>query len=340
MGSFLMNCFVSKQVIAEGAEVVVFPVHKVQGYHDCNISHGTTKLKVKEEFHSICYANSFWEMLGVKIDAIADDYGKQTITDTPMNRISVTLFYSELFGSAFSIEAGENKYHELAFNFQDLCLKTAPTIYSYLSKKKNLSLAEEMNLISWDEFSNLWTELQEYISENRIFIRHFGSPTVQLGLAICLKDAYDCLKDDNKNNFVNKRLNSNIEEIEKRKEEFKKYKTLNNSTHIITDTFRLDSGENLASSYYTLTYFLIKKKDLKDDTEVTKEILYQFKKDMEPVLEFMQFQSGLNELFIKILPMYGGSQDYDNSIGEQYAKMVKLVAKKAKEFLKKKYKDY
>ena len=52
MGSFLYNCFASKQTIIEGKDVVIIPILKEQGYHDCELFKNDKKLdhKIPQEY--------------------------------------------------------------------------------------------------------------------------------------------------------------------------------------------------------------------------------------------------------------------------------------------------
>ena len=349
MGSFLMNCFVSKQIIPEKAEVVIFPVVKNFGYHELTVSaphDEKNKLKAHQEYSSFCYSNSFWEMTGLKIEAIADDCGRQTLVDNTTNRVSLILFFEQLKDAYVTVP--QKKESLDAFCFSDLCEKQAPTITKLLYKEKHrLHLKKTLAKIPWTEFTKLWEKIQELVFARQVFYKNHQQKPAQLGFTICLKSAYDYLSHKYQKNPASKRFEATITEIAERKTELhniRKKVTKNTKGGKAFDDgeaalfllkFEVD-GESVDHDYRSVEYDFIEEKNWKK-TKLNAKTMQDFKKQLSFLFDFVAFQSGLNDLSIQILPMWGGHQDYQNDSGKAYAKMVNEIAKEMTAFLKKKY---
>jgi hypothetical protein len=338
MGSFLMNCFVSQQVLPEGAKAVVIPIKKQMSYDPCSVSRGKETKSVFGEYSSICYNNSFWSPLGVKIDVLADDYGRQNLVDTPFNRISLMIFFEQILNDTFSTEQGENEYHDLAFNPQALFEEKSPKIHTYITKNKFFKIShKEAKSIPWDEFEELWSKIQELTSENRIFIRDYQGRPCQLQMSLCLKDSYDYLVQKTEPSFQIRRINQKIESFDKELTSYKQFFLSSDPEckNFINRLFEIDSGESISVDYLAYTHDYISDSKFPISPEGASKV----KNNLQELFDFIQFQAGLNQLNLKFLPMSGGSQDYDNDSGTLYAKMVSQVSKLNKIFIKKKYEE-
>lgn len=321
MGSFLMNCFVSKQVIPEDAAVMIIPIVKTQGYHECELvgPKSKTEFKAQDEFNSICYANSFWESKGVVIQGIADDYGQQKIIDNVFNRISIITFFEEVLRRSYNTKEGENQYHELKFSAAELFESEAPTLYKLMMDPKTFKLNQAtVKKVPFEEIEAAWEKLQEMIRENRVFIASYQGKPQQLQLALCLKDSYDFLSGKYDRNHTVRSFENKTKDFDKELEQYKKFFSGSDPEckMFFHNIFRFDSGESFDLNYHSWIYEMTSSTKGKP----TVETLLKLKNSFKDIFQFVSFQSGLNELNIKLLPMYGGSQDYQNESGLIYSK--------------------
>jgi hypothetical protein len=333
MGSFLLNCFVSNQIIPEDSPCVVFPIIKVKGYTHTKLSRRNKDFVSRSEFDSICYANSFWELSGLKIDVIAQDYGRQVLVDSVFNRMSILIFFHYLLEHSYKAEAGENTSHDLEFDFEAICKEFGPQIYQVI-QPSYFEVPKQMEPLPWAEFQTVWEKLQELISENRVYVAGVNkSEPTQLQLAICSKDSYDYLVQEYSQNEVRTKLDEMVINFEEELAFYRQHHKNNDGT-IASEFLKLNDGLPISSRYRSYTWDLIAKIDW-SKTQFTVKTFSELCAAHQPVLEFLQFQSGLNELSIKLGPLYGGSQDYENDGGKKYAKLVTYVCKKTNAFIKK-----
>jgi hypothetical protein len=209
MGSFLVDCFVSKQIVNENAKAVIFPISKHAGYNLCKLSKGNMNTAARNEFDTTCYSSAFWNLRGVKIDVIADDYGKQNLVDTDFNRKSLMVFFKDLIENAYVTALGENECHDLAFDFSTMLKEKGPTILTNIQKNENTP-------VPFKELEDVWSDLQEAVSENRVFVDSCypsGVP-VQLQFAVCLSEAYDYLVNEAKTSRMQKDFNKNVSKLD------------------------------------------------------------------------------------------------------------------------------
>lgn len=334
MGSFLMNCNVSNQVIPEEASVVIVPIFKQFGYSPVEVSRGEASKTALPEFNSFCYANCFWTPVGIKINAKADDYGKQKLLDSPFNRISLMTFFHFILTKTFTAKQGENEYHDLPFCSQTIIKKNGPGIFKALTQDKYFSINQaQIGKIKFSEFQKVWEILQESIRENRVFCSdHQGRPA-QVQLSITLKDAYDYLIANSEESYISKtfarKMSNFTEELDRYKKFFKTSDP--KSERFMGDFFKFETGESSDIDYYEYIRSVL------DKAKPTEETAKKMRKTLSEIFDFAQFQSAMNQLNLKFTPMVGGSQDYWNESGLLYTKMVSAVAKMNKSFIKQKY---
>lgn len=317
MGSFLMKCFVSNQTIRENVDAVYLPILKHVGYNDCKLTKNKTKITVKNEFDSVCYSNSFWELLGVKIDVIADDYGHQNLVDTEFNKSSLNVFFNEVYNRSFKTAKGKNPCHDQAFDFDKTCKAQAPSLYSQFKTKQRL-----IGIVPIKEYQDLWEVLTHAIGKNRVFLKDYKGDPAQLQGALCLRDAYNYLANKHKDDASSKRLAQSLVSFKDH------FKTLNlnqkGATFLIRNLFSFCNSESKSIHYSDYLMDKVAGDEWKKDAPA---FLAQLEKEIADILDFASFQTGINDLYIKILPMSYGGQDYQNKDGLEYAKMVMSVAK-------------
>lgn len=170
MGSFNTACFVTRQTITPGDEVVIIPI--VQSTNNRPITIVNTKtqeeMQVFSSFQSTCYPTGFWQYYGLFIKGTYYDYGRFEISKDPDNVRRLKNLLISLSDDMFLSKRGENKYHDLGMD--------PPSVDESSSDEKVL---EE------------WDTLYDGIFEGRVFTKtYFGNPA-QFSVAVMLKITYD-----------------------------------------------------------------------------------------------------------------------------------------------------
>lgn len=349
MGSFLYDCFASRQTLIEGQEVVIIPIVKESGYNLCELKKGDEVLKVPQEFKSNVYSNCFWNPLGIYFEGIVEDHGRQTLIDTEHNRVAFFIYLEELKKAYHCLE-GDNPYHEKEFNFQKIIDKyrnIKRTFNKVVDKKysriKDITV-DHIEELNWKECLRLWEELSEFVQKNRIFLNNYQGRPHQLQHTVCLSSAFDYIsKDFKKSRFYNKVVDQMNEVLNPSENSYlKEFKpSERHKINSISICHSFPDGENTSSSYlqyqrYVFHYYnLDKLKSFKN-----KNNRDSFIEDMEYVFRFLEFQNRLFYLNIHFSPSIYVGQDYDNSAGNDYLEFVKEINKLNNEFIKEKYDDY
>lgn len=326
MGSFNTACMVSQQVIVPGAEAVILPIHQQATYRPVELVKDNKEISQYGFAHTTCYPTAFWGYSGPIIRGKYYDYGCFEIFNIEENRINMISFFNHLFSDSFITKEGENKCHDVSFNMSSL----------YNPKKE----------YSFEELQDIWNKIWEVSQENRLFVSDYQGHPRNLQFAVMHRAAADYLID-----YVNK-ANSYEDISYEQKTYFKHYiqgqldrmiKVFENKKEL-GDTFsffasqltslsgyRLGEQEGCHISYYYDNWELVmnavddfraKNEDLSKLSDELIETLFDLFKSQ---IDHRYIQVGLNWLNIKLSPMVYASQDYDNSTGKSYAKMIRSV---------------
>lgn len=337
MGSFNTACFVSNQTIGPGQKVYVTALHQSHDFGPVEVTHKYNSGQI--EIYSVLAnkassynSNAFWTPISEFISAEYDDYGRVILDDTPENLRKVRSLIAHLTKACPTVDVGENKYHDVAFN-----LKTKPE----LTEKS-----------TYYDHVAVWNHLWEAVSEQRAFIVR-NSVTSLLGFSIMSQHAGDYmvaelekLTDWDNNSLAMKALlerktNSlisrynNFASVNKDRDlavdfvvSFTSQELSRLSDFGISDTKLpiiaaddVDIHTALESQYKTvgdLTY------------PITAETLDKLYECLYSRLQFLYITGGLNRLNLMFSPMIYTGQDYVNELGRKYLTLVEHVATKIK----------
>ena len=331
MGSFNTTCFVSNQTLSSGNQCYVIAIKQNCGYQPVNVSQGDIKDTATSFSSSSCYPDAFWEPVSEFISATYDDYGQVIFDNAPENTQRIVDLYNELQGLTYTTAQGENAYHDHAFDAAQLKVLSIDKAWAYL----------------WDVA----------VHENRVFVPGYNknSPR-QLTFAIISKAAYDyiiCMsesyvgyrKESNKReDVINSWLTEEQPKIKEHRDLAKVAEALSNDGTSKTATqqselnyapirgaFYLESSlrellkrSNVNAPSLGTTYErrYAYAKEIAATGVISPELMANLVKEME----FGYVMCGLDALNIKISPMVYASQDYDNSVGRDYAKLVRSVS--------------
>lgn len=332
MGSFNTTCFVTQQTISTKNPCYILPIKQSGGHSGVQLIRNEKPAVGTSIADSTCYADCFWKPMSGFIKATYNDYGQVTI-NFEAEKDNILALFGVLNCDAYVTLAGENKFHDVPFDIQK-CIDT-----------KNIEQA-------WDM---MW---EAAVHELRVFVRPYAnnSPT-QFTFAIMSEQAYDYLLNYSdsivgwsKTSWKREdRINSVFSELEKRMEEFNSL-TVHNGEYavggprytnmrsivlkeIVDDMIR--GGSNVSTPYSVVKSVI----DISQRSSKLEDFSAEDKAKLKELMEFGYIMNALDSMNIKISPMVYASQDYNNSIGKDYAKMIKTVSAQINKQQKKIYEE-
>ena len=335
MGSYLLNCTISQQVIPESTDIVLMPIRQQKDYESCKLSKNNLQTEEVANLNSFTGHNFLWELLGIKLSGKSTESYKIVLSENKENKIGLIIFYEELFNSSFNTEAGSNEYHDFEFNFKELVKKESINLFKLYNGNRYLSLDEKtIKSIKWKDLITVWEKLETLIHENRVFISDYKQRPCLIKFSACLQYVYeDVIKSCPKGYNLNK-INSKIIKFDEELKNYKKYfkKSDPKNKNFLRDLFKNDNSET-QSNYYNYISACCEKYN----KDISKKSAESIKKELSFLFDFYQFQHGLNYLNLKVLPMYGGSQDYHNESGSLYLKIIQNAYNTINKIITKKY---
>lgn len=325
MGSFNTSCMVSQQTIVPGSHVVILPISQQATYNPVELIKDGKETSQYGFANTTCYPTAFWGYAGPMIRGQYDDYGCFELFETPENKNNLITFFEQLLTDAFTTKQGNNEYHDHPFD-----------IHSLYERKKQYSFVE---LVA------IWDKVWDVSQENRLFVcdyqenpRNLQFAVIHQAAADYLINYVDGLKSYNGQSYEQKSyfadylkryFNKKLAAIEKMQDN-ENYDYTFFATQISSlNSYRLGEQEGCYISHHYDNYEDVIKiiESVKITGEElpseTVEALFEISKSQ---IKHRYLQVGLDSFNIKLSPMVYASQDYDNSIGKGYTKMIKTVS--------------
>jgi len=346
MGSGLVKCFVSRQIVPEGVPVVVFPIVQSSGYAlvDLFSSRSGLEKKAQTPNNTTVYSNCFYRMQGVRFTCLADDYGRNCIEDTLDNKYSFILILKFLYQNSYETKEGDNSYHEKEFSIKKLLLKYKIILGKEKTNKDKIKYFDFFEIhnpsllksLNHKKMNSVYQELLSCGDKNRIFVRHYmGEQVLAFKFSICLRSVYDyAVNNESKvcGSGIHKEILENVNRILDPKDKIFKKDSV--KFRIAESISRHSDGESADLDYHEVLYSVLdgyRDISLKDSEKICTKMKY--------IIDLLSFQRYLNFLEIPIVPISGYAQNYDNECGNEYLKMVKEVNSQLKVFIKKNMKN-
>lgn len=180
MGSFNVNCFLTKQSIKRGNKVIIFPIEMiVQHYSDIQ---GTLMYKnifdnevieINKMLHvgnidGTHELTGFWDISGCMMTAEYDDYGTFKIDDTSANIEAMQIFFKKLYSNVFKIE----KKDKILIDFD--------------------KWYNEKDLDNFENLIKLWDRLYSAMMDSVVFLGTVNNVS-KLNIAVMCRCAFDYL---------------------------------------------------------------------------------------------------------------------------------------------------
>lgn len=336
MGSFNTSCMVSQQIIVPGTEVIILPIHQQATYDAVELVKDDKQVSSYGMSHSSCYPTAFWGYAGPMIAGTYNDYGCFLLDDTEENISNLLYFFQELQKSVFETKQGENPYHDHGIKMDE--------IYNHKAT------------YTFDQLVEIWDKIFEVAQENRLFIESSGVPR-NLNFAVIhhitakyLIDTVNNMKSysgqsyEQKsyfNDYINHDVKRMMEIFGDKKESGDIFSFFTAQLGSLSN-YALGSNEGTYLSQYYNSFNEVM--DIMEPytssnilKEVTQESIDQLFEVFKSQLNHRHLHMGLVHYNIKLSPMVSASQDYDNTTGKDYAKMIRAVSSQINKEIKENY---
>lgn len=354
MGSFLIQCCATKQVILEGTPCRIVPMRQTHDYTSvaCSFHDDTPAQMHYPMADSVSIADS-WKPVAGFLEAEGADCGKQMLLETDENRRVLGSLYVQLMTNCAIVPEGGNDSHEIKFNMGDLLENYAPVWFKALNPRPE----NDIPLISWAEAIAVWVPLQKAIWKKRVFIHehwHQGTPIFRpFALGIIHEEAYQHLlklgettkifgrsvaRGPFLKDLVSKGFQSSHSMPNKDDDPEEKSAKAFMQTYFVTDT--LHSG--LRKVYPDAVGYSMFHQELQ--SAVNKLIAGETVEEallipMKRVWDDMYVLHGLDLCNVALEAQRYADQDYSNEAGQRFAKLVSATCKAVKADVKKRYEE-
>lgn len=318
---------VTQQTIVPGAEAVILPISQQATYNPVEMTKDGQELSQYGFAHTTCYPTAFWGYSGPMFRGTYDDYGRFNLDKTEENRINLVSFFNTLLDKSFTTKQGENEYHDHGFDMQTLYQKKTQYTFAQLEK--------------------IWDSIWEVTFENRLFVSNYQGEPRNLQFAVMHRAAADYLietvnkfKSYDNNSYEQKAYFTNYvqEQLSRMIGLFKHKKELGDTFSFFgtqlssLSSYLLGQNEGCYIGHYYDNFNEVM--DLIDQhvtnnpegETFSQELIDNLFNLFKVQLDHRYIHEGLNYLNVKLSPMVYASQDYDNSVGKAYAKMIRSVS--------------
>lgn len=182
MGSFNTTCFATRQTIAPGDGVVLFPIYQFLGHASTPVvvvnSDSRTEVNARGPDQFI-YPDALWKPLGCALKGHYDDCGTFVLDSGDFNREQLLALHDILNTQACYTPKGSNPYHEKEFRLPQLAelANQTDTDWESLRDSKKAEDCARVGTV----LQRFFDLLQQSTHSNRVFItsnRNGGQPVL------------------------------------------------------------------------------------------------------------------------------------------------------------------
>lgn len=192
MGSFNTTCFASGQTIAPKDKCFVLPIIQSHTSKPVELTHSGETFKRYGATGSTTSPEAFWQAFGSFVKATYDDYGNVTLSKSLENRRSLVQFFITLARCAAVVTQGENRYHDVPFDFPSFLAEKAPLlqeIVKAVAEERAPTVGLENDGV-FPELEDAWNYVAEAVSEHRLFVADDNDEVLPVELAVMHAAAY------------------------------------------------------------------------------------------------------------------------------------------------------
>lgn len=302
MGSFLVTCSVTRQVVTEGQPCVIVPLIESAGKGSCP-KHGRIVPNARiAPSHPTIDSTDYWNVVGVMIRGTYDDYGLFELIDDADNLVEVKKFFKHIIPIGY-VAKRDVSLEQFLFN----------TDNSSVEQQR-----ERINKLDFYELNNLFDLVIEAMREELVVSTlHTVTDTKWSSVRVAV------LHDNVPNDLIAAR--QKILSGEPWRKSF--HRSADEIIAEVQDGF--DDGVNLERFLFRAVR---ETEGPRCEIQLHDYALYlklasqqnwdELKRQIELVQRVEEVILSMQDLFIPWIPVMYGSQDYGNEIGGLYAEIV------------------
>ena len=335
MGSFNTACFASQQTISPNEDARIIFLIQSRSYSPVDLTFGDATHKAYGVASSTCYAEAFWQPVGVFLEATYEDYGKFSIKKTPHTRAALAHIIGRLLESGLNASECENSSHDIPFNLASKLTECSAAFQASVQPRKFDAAAPVYFTEEFDsDLDLIWAYVEEVLSENRVFMMDYSHVVRPVALGVLCESAYHGLIKAKETEYsyrgepndMDSYVKRAVSELEERLATLKKDDDGFHKSWLISDGLR-SMTERISRSMRQSTCFI---SDFVDaavaEKLTTAELIEKVLPSIKPALQDMFAVGGLEEFNVRFSPMVYAGQDYSNELGKAYAKFVQEVS--------------
>ena len=319
MGSFLVSCGLTNHIINEQEECYVIPIVEKKSYSSLKVLIGKDDSGnpiYKEHYVAPrgCYNTDRFVPIGVALPATYADYGTFDLDFTSKStRRNFKIFMHHLLTKGLNVAEGSNSTHDCAVNLEDFALPE-----------------HAVN----EDYERSWKTIEKAVWQNRCIVKNtYNNETVcSVRFYIVRKDAYHKLLDI----YDNKEENFFFSDEAKLLSEM----TLTQKLERLRETMKSMKDDPFSFSRYDFynQYFLTISRggpksllsSLIYEAAFSDEVMAQGTEEenlefFSSLYNFGQFIHALSCVNSQPIPMYTAGQDYSNTTGIVYSKLLSTM---------------
>lgn len=312
------------------------PILREGNYDPVEVEYDGKKEKLFGAAHSDCYPGAYWTPYGAFLECEYADYGDVEIKHTTPNIKNLFWFLTRVLQSSPVVFQGENSSHDLPFNFEEFLKKETPALATLLlSDKASYGLKTRVDIkiqeSLFEDALKAWKYVWDISDKHRLFGANWKGQLHPVRFAVLHKHAFKGIIQWVSRTPSLHRRSRTMKAI------FKEALEKMEKTRAIFDDKDDKYGVNLmmvAQSFMEGIKIIghpscVRNPDEFDyclpsvtallKGEVSEAELF---KTIKPCLEFRWVMEGLEDLYLRLVPMTYSGQDYSNEAGVQYAALV------------------
>jgi hypothetical protein len=342
MSAINARCGATQQSIAEGDRCRIVFLTQAADYKPIELDVDGKPESVTGIANTTVYPNCFWKPESAFIRAVYDDYGMtKLVLETPLDRLQVLQLLLDFFRSTVRTRAGENRFHDHAFDFGGFVRANALGLAAAFEPLQWLSPVPMPKGDEFDgEMQKCWDYLCDMTRRHRVFDHGFNRFVRPVEMFIvherayqALAEAADGVKDWNGNSMeLRAVLKRGIAEGRQAVQEFldspegQDPEKASFPSYIFTERLRsrvqrLDIDNCFSNSgarrVFDLSTCKLYSGELTEEDFVEKAFLWMRDRSVICAMEMHE---------IKFTPMTYVGADFKNAVGQGYAKLVSRVS--------------
>lgn len=344
MGSFIVQCFASKQVVSERELCRVALLRQASAYEPSQVTYLDSTQSVFGVESAGVGMDALWRPVSGFLKAEYDDYGLFKLHDTPENRRFLLDVFDNLWTDNIRVQKGKPDALKSAFDFRALAQEKAPTLFASMSAKQHPFHSTPSAAFVFEEATELWDEIQAALRDGQVFDVNTSNRAIRpMGLAVMHESAFEELiaLTEGLTSYRGLRLDrdSVVTRMFAELENELKETPAEHQAYMRQDRVRSAMRMNLDHGVERIVLWPLRRELEKAVDKVCSQgaPIAEFVSDCNELLNQVLALKGLDYLNLAFTPVAYAGQDYENTCGAKYAEFVAKTSGKVSEALRKRF---